>query len=386
MRKTLATRIIVLTISYCVVFCVLVLVQFSSKGNFTLSAGAMTVRGRYFQERLVSPVQNLDAEEPRAAQENAKTVAGGIKINYGGIEFSLKEERSKGLRLSGADRSIFVNPENMTVNDNRVDLILPGGTALSFTSIESSRGIELQINAEFTEDFSEISIPIILRRSSLVRDNGQLGVVHGGHRYVFSSLGEELENGVLILTDEDSFISYKSRGRQRAFDPADYVIARAHDYDNAMENWQNSFYTRWSQNRPNNEEDIIAFLSLSMERSNFAAASFIPLDFVNSPRHSYRSSVFLGGMTNAYNTFLAAENESMSRIILLIRERSLDILNEENIIEYLYTRNNAALINDAADIISGMTVESVMYEQCPGILEYMISAAGSPEEKKEPNI
>jgi len=93
MKKTLATRIIGIAALYCAVFFILVIFQFSNKGNFSLSSGAMTIRGRYLPDH--SP--DIQPEGIVSGQ-----VTGGVKIFYEGLEFNLKEERGSGLTLSGA--------------------------------------------------------------------------------------------------------------------------------------------------------------------------------------------------------------------------------------------------------------------------------------------
>ena len=209
MRKSLTSRIVGLAVIYCVVFCILIIIQFSNKGNFSITVGAMTIRGRYLEDTSTQVISAEQTEENRNnisetdenPEPNLRAITGGIKVVYGGLEFSLKEERGKGLTLvNNENMNTPVNPEFMTVTENTAQFILPGGTAVTFSSIDSARGPELQINAEFADNVSEINIPISPRRSSLVRDSGQLGIMYSGIRYVFSSLGEELETGILSLS------------------------------------------------------------------------------------------------------------------------------------------------------------------------------------------
>ena len=194
MKKTLASRIAGLTALYCLVFIFLVMLQFSGKGNFSLSLGAMTIKGRYLKT------------EPQPRENDisgAQRLAGGIKISFGGLEFSLKDEREKGLLISGNDGSLTsANPEYIIVTDGEALFGLPGGNSLIFNSFDSARGPELYITAEFAENAAEVSIPIILRRSSLVRDNGQSVIIYGGFQYSFANSSLELESGRLLLSRE----------------------------------------------------------------------------------------------------------------------------------------------------------------------------------------
>jgi hypothetical protein len=364
MRKPLATKIIGLAVLYCAIFCILVIIQFSNQGNFSLTAGSMTIKGHYSDEPI---------EAQTSSDENIRSISGGIKIFYGGLEFSLKQERGKGLMLTNTDSArSAVNPEAMILNNNIARFILPGGTIITFTSFDSVRGPELQISAEFSEDMSEIIIPLVPRRSSLIQDSGQLGIMYSGSRYVFSSLGQELENGSLTLSRDNAFISYRSRGRQRAFDPEDYIITQVQNYTNVLRQWQDSNYIQWNQNAANlqSEDDIIAYLSQTLQRGSYSAAvNAISRNFINSARHTYRSSTYLGGMANAYGMFTAIDNERLNNVTRLIRAKSLDILKEEHILDYLFTRSSLVLANEVIDIINNANPSALVSEHCPGLLE-----------------
>jgi hypothetical protein len=196
--------------------------------------------------------------------------------------------------------------------------------------------------------------------------------MYGGMRYVFSSLGQELEKGYLTLSRDSTFISYRSRGKHRAFDPSDYIIAQVSNYDNILRNWQIDNYTQWNQNAASlqYEDDIIAYGAQALLRGNYmTAVGAISGNFINTPRQSYRSSGFVGGMTNAYNSFTFYENEKNNLIVRLIRERSLNILKEEHILDFLFTRSNLALANEVIDIINNASPDMLTSEHCPGLLE-----------------
>jgi len=381
MRKSLASKIVGLAVLYCLVFCILVALQFSNKGNFSLSVGSMTIRGRYMEEAQVSQAVSYSQTEETLENDfyddyiepKMQPVTGGIKVFYGGLEFTLKVERGKGLTLISNDNVIkAVDPEYMILTENTARFILPGGTVLTFNSFDSARGPELQINADFADDIYEVIIPITPRNSSLVRDNGQLGIMYSGSRYVFSSLGQELEKESLSLSRDNSFISYRSRGRLRAFDPADYIIAQEPNYATIFRSWQETNFSQWNQNPASlqNEEDIIAYLSHSLQRGNYqSAVRAIPADFINSPRHSYRSAGYVGGMANAYRSFLSMENDKTNRITRLTRGRSMDILREEHILDYLFTRSNLVIANEVIEIINHAKPEMLIPDYCLGLLE-----------------
>ena len=376
MRKPLASRIIGLLFLYCVVFCILIILQFSNSGNFSLTAGAMSLRGRYMSEH-----QSANLIEPRLEylvnneeQWSGGFISGGVKVFYGGLEFNLSQERGDGLEITDAEgSSVPVNPEFMIVTEESIArFILPGGTMLTFHALESPRGPELQITGEFADNASSVVIPIIPRRSSLVHDSGQIGIMYGGSRYIFSSLGHELENGFMVLSKENAFMSYRSRGRQREFDPGEFIVADHQNYTGILRSWYDNSYTQWNQNPSllQTEDDVVAYLAGSLARGNYSSAlQNIPGFFLNSSRQTFRSSAFVGGMTNAYRSFTSSENDKVYLLTRLTRERSLDILKEDHILDYLFVRSNIALANDVISVIINAPPEMLAVDHCPGLLE-----------------
>ena len=364
MRKPLASRILGLAALYCAVFFVLVILQFSSGGGFSLTAGAMSIKGRYQQEQ---PQAEYNPET------DGKALAGGVKIFFGGIEFYLQEEGEKGLVLANTSGSLMpVNPRFMSVKDNTTRFVLSGGTAIVFTSLDSARGPELQITAEFADNISEVAIPIAPRRSSLIRDSGQIGVLYNSARYFFGGSGEELENSKIVLSRANSFASYRSRGKQRSFDPSDYVIAQADNYESVLLTLQEQSYDHWRQNPASlqNESDIIAYCNEALRLNSYASAvGAIPGDFIDSSRHSFRSASYVGGVNRAYNTFTTAEREKTNLITRLIRDKSPDVLKEEHLLDYLLARGNTAAANDFIDTIKNLSPEMINSSYCAGLLE-----------------
>jgi len=371
MRKSLASRIAVLAVLYFVMFCFLVLVQFSNSGSFSLTAGAMTIKGRYLQNLQTENGQTAGETQGLQGSSSVKEITDGIKIYYGGLEFVLSEEREKGFSITGVDGIAYVNPEYLILTDNIARFVFPGGTALVFNSIDSQRGPEMRISAEFAENDSKITIPIVPRRSSIIQENEQSGIMYDNFRYFFNNHGKEIDNKEIILTKDNTFISYRAKGRQKTFDTADYIIARSQNYDSELVNWKNSSFNMWQQNASvlYNEDDIIAYCSELFARANYQAAAAISRNFQNNPNQSYRSSVFTGGMSNAYRTFTASENEKINRITRLINEKSPDIFKEEHLLNYLFTQSNASLAGEFIDIINDTKPGSLIIDHCPGLLE-----------------
>jgi hypothetical protein len=343
-------------------------VQFSGKGNFTISEGAMVIKGRSIQTYENNGVGNDVGNN----EQSTRHLAGGVRVFFGGIEFNLKEDRGGSLTITGVNGAVIpVNPESLATAENTARLALPGGSTLVFISSGSAKEPELQINAEFSQDVSEITIPIIPRRS-LVRSNGQLGIMYNGSRYMFNGSGQELESGRIVLSKGNSFVSYRSRGKQRSFDPSDYIIPQSQNYYYALSNWQDLSFTHWNQNAASlyNEDDITGYLSEALRQNNYtAAAASVPGSFINSAQYSYKSSAYLGSMVNAYRSFTSEENRKLNTIAVLTRDNPLEVLKEEHVIDYLFTRGNMVPAHDIIQIIQNTNPEKLIIDYCPGLLE-----------------
>lgn len=372
MRKSLASRIAILAVVYCAVFCIIVIFQFSKSGSFTIEAGEMTIRGRYLHDIKLTNWENeyLSHEFP---DTKVNPVAGGVRIFYAGLEFNLTEERGKGFYLIDSGGGIIpVNPEIMLTTGDTAHFILPTGTIISFSQTETSRGPQVLITADFSENISEAVIPVIPRRSSIVIDSGQLGVMYGGSRYTFSGAGKELDDGYIRLTSENNSISYFTRGRIEIFDASDFIVAGERNYDSTIRSWQESIFGWFNQNRSLliSEDDVTAFLSQSLQRGNYTTAlGAVPSSFISGPNHGFKSAAYFGGMTNAYRRFIAYENDKFNLINRLVRERSIDIFLESHILEFLLLRNNTALANDVISIARSAAEDELTVDHIPGLLE-----------------
>jgi hypothetical protein len=336
-------------------------VQFSGKGNFTISANAMTIKGRYLQP-----------EGQENAESYAQLLTGGVRVFFGGLELNLKGDHGNGLIITGINGAeIPVNPEFLTVEENTALLGLPGGSKLVFSSSGSAIGPELQISAEFAPDVSEVIIPIIPRRS-IVRNNGQIGIMYNGSCYMFNGSGQELESNKIVLSKGNSFVSYRSKGKQRTIDPSDFIIPQSQNYYYTVSNWQDLSFSRWNQNAAalNGEDDIIGYMSEALRQNSYTSAlASISDNFIDSAQHSYKSSAYIGGMTNAFSSFISEENKKLNNINVLTKQSSPDVFKEEHVIDYLFTRGNTVLAHDIIQLIQNTSAEKLIIDYCPGLLE-----------------
>ncbi|MCL2068019.1 MAG: hypothetical protein FWG99_11230 [Treponema sp.] len=362
MRKSAATRILGLIALYFAVFVILVMIQFSKKGNISLPVGAMLIRGQ----------QRISTEEQ--ADPQTRFLSGGAGIFFGGLEFSLRE--GSGLYMMGTDGVHQpVNPESLIVSDESAYFSLPGGTTLVFTSMNTGGNPELRISAEFGSDITSLNIPFRPRRSTLVHSEGQFGFLSGGTQYMFSRYSQELETGNLILSAEYAFASYRARPQQQEFNPADYVISQAMNsgsYNGVLNQWLDRSYRYWEQNISFfiDEDTAAAFCSEALRRGSYTEAlALLPREFPASTRPGYESSVFTGGTARAYRSLNDAEREKSGRVSRLINQASLDFLEEEHVLDFLLVRGLSSMANNALEVIRSIDEAELMLKHCPGLLE-----------------
>jgi hypothetical protein len=164
-------------------------------------------------------------------------------------------------------------------------------------------------------------------------------------------------------------------GKQRGFDPSDYTVAQSRntrDYENALTLWRDQSYAYWSQNASalQNESDVTAYCAEALRRGSYlTVTTAVSRDFLNSSVHGYRSSEFLGGMTRALRLLSEMEREKTEYVTRLVKEGSLEFLKEDHIIDFLLARNNAALADEAINVIRNADIEQFIPDYCAGLLE-----------------
>jgi hypothetical protein len=363
MRKPVISHIFGLCALYCAVFIFLVIIQFSNKGNFNISIGDLAVRGRYLQQ--------ID----RAVDFGIREISDGVKVFFSGMECNLRGEHSKGLFLSYINGNhTEVNPQKMAVDENSVLLELPGGSALIFSCIPSTYGTELKISGVFSDDVDAIHIPITPRRSSLVFSNEQYGFLFNGMRYVFSYATSEIEKGFLVISAETPIVFYRPTGKQKTFEPMDYTVAFSNnsgEYEDFLHKWQNQSYLNWKQYDLYTENDVTAYCAESLNQGDFRQAVIsASRDYLNTQKHGYFSSGFLGGMTRAFRLFSDAEKSKLDSITVLTRTQSLDVLKEFHILKYFLVRGNTSLAVEIAELLRNANTDQLQLEHCPGVLEF----------------
>jgi hypothetical protein len=377
MRKPVLARIFGLLAVYCVVFIALVMIQFTKKGNFTRRIGGMVLSGQY----LRSDESGATAVSGNSEDFSEKPVflAGGSGVCFGGLEFNLRNRDSNGefVLIGEDDQQTVAIAESMSVSSDAVSFTLSGGTALVFQALSAGGVQELWISGIFADGVAGIDIPVKPQRASLIRETseGNINISHNGYTYQFSSPVQFREKAVLPLRAGAASISYHAIQEQKAFNPADYIIANARGrkaFNDAMTQWREQRFSSWrgSISAQIDEDTVVAYCGEAVNRGNYQqAVASIPAAFLEGSQRSYVSSVFIGGMGAAQRTFIQAERDTMSRISSMISEKSPDVLMESRVFEFLLVRGYANYADEGLELIRSLDAASLTLDMCPGIFE-----------------
>jgi hypothetical protein len=373
MKKSVVPRMMGLLVVYCVVFALLVSVQFAKKGNFTRRVGPMLVSGQYRLSVDVSP-----------AGPNGYPLTGAASVSFGGVDFRLDDRDGGGFALIDSEgKRRAARPESVSLSGDTVRFHLPGGTRLVFSTRYSGGGPELWITGEFARKFADdvagdvaaLEIPFKPMRSSMVREAGygQLNISYNGIRYQFSHSAELKEGGRLILRDTAPAVCYRALPEQRAFNPGDFVLSpakNAQSFGEAISRWKDREFTRWRNGiaAPMDEDTVIAVCAEAVRRDVYrSVVASAQTAFLSGDRRFWESSVYLGGMEQALRLFSADEQEKRGRISLLIGEQSPKFLEESHVFELLSVRGYTDLIDAGLAIVRSM--DDVTMDTVPGIFE-----------------
>ena len=391
MRKPIVPRFLFLLVMYPVIFITLVQFQFAKKTNFTLRAGDLVIQGNY-------------GTNPRQ-RSGTYVLSGPASVFFGGMEFILGD----GLELTGSANTPAL-PQLMSTTDNEVYFRLDRGPELVFTTQYTGGAIELVIRADFSaSDFSvsdsstsdlasdsstsvvpadgeapsdstnggyhSLKIPFRPLSTSVVQKGGRVLLVNsGGVNYTFN---RDTEADSVVLETQHPAISYRVLPDKKTASPQDFIIPAALDteeYEGALALWLDQSYLLWNRTAANaggeiTSELICAYMSESLKRGTYRAASAAVSASWNPANAFYEASAYIGRFDSALRSFSAAERERSTRLARLFNEKSVDFLKESHIIEFLAVRGYDNLLDDAAGILRTFDPASMTAEQAAGILE-----------------
>ena len=346
MRKRIFPRIVWLMLLNCVIFILLVAMQFTRTGNFSQRIGEMLINGRYATE----------ADETSAR----RVLDGGVTVLFGGLEFQL------------------ASSEYITIAENEASFTLPGGIELSFTSGDAS---ELRISAQFSDNNASIEIPYKAQRSSVIRngDNGALNILYKGSHYEFSRFLPSIESGQLVLLASVPSISYRTVTDKKEVNPADFIVPQAETaqtFSGVLSQWINRNFAWWGQMGPEADEDtVIAWCGEAIRRGNYrTAASVVPVSFSSDPRRTWTSAVYqfdrkIGVWESFTENIASSDREKFNLISRLLAEKRNELFIENHLVEFLAIRNYTDIINNLLSFARELDPAAVTLEMGPGILE-----------------
>jgi hypothetical protein len=346
MRKRIFPRIVWFILLNCVIFILLVVIQFTPSGNFSQRIGDLQIKGRYTPESDTN--------------SNRRSLDGGARVFFGGLEFQL------------------ASPAYITLLEDGVAFILTGGKELHFISHNSD---ELQISGKFPNDEGAVEILFKAQKSSVVRDNGNdtVNILYSGRRYQFSRSLQSLKLGKLVLLAGTPSISYRVVSDTKEFKPSDFIVRQAETaqgFSNELSGWINRNFVLWGQMGTQTDEDtVVAWCGEAIRRGVYrTAVSVVPVSFSTDPQRTWESAVYqfdrrIGVWERSARSIGEFEREKNSRVSRLLAERDILLFAESHLIEFLAIRGYNDLIDSLLSFAEGLDPASVNLEMAAGILE-----------------
>lgn len=365
-KKPVFPQIMGLLVLYVGIFVALVVIQFKEKGNFTQRIGRAVVNGRY---RVGESLED-------SANHNGMLLEGTVSVLFGGLEFRLGGEAEDFVLIGRNGERRQENPELMQVSGDSVSFRLSGGTELSFTTQYAGANAELRISGRFAGGAAGADIPFRPLRSSRIREggDGQLTVSAAGATYAFSRLNGQ-GGTVIPLRAGGAPVVYRAAPEKKTFAPADFVLSQAaspRSYGDYIARWQDQNFSLWAQIVPsqNDEDMVIAYSGEAVRRGAYkAAVAAVSPAFLEGSRRTYESSVYLGGMRQALQSFTSLEREKISRLSRQINEKSPDFLRDNRAFEYLAARAYDSFVDDGIALIRSLDPAGLSMELTAGIFE-----------------
>ena len=369
MRKPVFPRILLLLLLYCAVFVVLVSIQFAKRGGFTIRAGNFIVSG---QRRLPG-----EGDQPTASNEYL--LDGDVHVFFGGIDFGMisgKEDTSFFL-IDNDGLKVNTLPERMFLNGDSILFLFPGEVKLEYSTQYISGSQEMRISGYFPEDIQGAELPIKPLRKTVFHNAGdsQIIVSADGINYAFNRSQVDEENRMLLIAGEGGSVSYRVIPDQNSSSPVDFILPEAQTanaYSEALSSWRDQNFSFWNRtvSDQNNEDVIIAYAGEAIVRGTYKAAiAAVPQAFLRSASRTYESSVYLGGLDDAYRSLVSSEREKITRLSRQINEKSLEFLKENRVIEYLAVRGQNNFIDAGAELVRSIDPAVLALDIAPGILE-----------------
>ena len=369
MRKSVFSRIILFLLLYCVLFAVLVMIQFTKRGGFTQKVGNFVVTGQY---RL--PGEN---DPPKAPNEYF--LDGDVHIFFGGMDFGMikgNDEHSLRLNMKDGTKEEAL-PQRMVMSGDSALFSFPGGTELQFTTQYTGGALEILISGNFSENVTGVELPFKPLRKAIIRDtgDGQFIVNADNVNYSFGHSPMDAGHEILLIKAGAAAVSYRAIPEQKTFAPGDFILPQAKTadaYNDVLTRWRDQNFSLWNRiiSNQNNEDMVIAFAEEALVRGTYkAAVAAVPPAFLQGSARTYESSVYLGNLDQAYTSLGSREREKLARLSRQINEKSLDFLKEPRVFEYLAVRGNLNFFDAGADLVRGIDPATIALDITPGILE-----------------
>jgi hypothetical protein len=369
MRKPIFPRIFLIALLYVGIFILLVSVQFAGHVGFTIRVGDFVVSGQHREP----------SEDDLPGDVNKYFLDGNVHILFGGMDFGIGSgSGGRSLHFVGLDGArVEVLPESMLISESSAQFLFPGGTELIFASHYVGDFPEMRITGAFSEDVAGIELPFTPQRRTSIWNagNGQFIAVAGGINYSFGNSPMDIDRRMLLVNAGGRAINYRAIPDRLAFSPYDFILPQAETaeaFNEVLTRWRDGNFNIWNRavSTLNNEDIVLAHLGEAFTRGTYrAAVAAVPASFLGGNARTFQSSVYLGGLDQAYLSLIAADREKLAILSRQIDEMSPQFLIEPRVFEFFATRGHNNLFAAASNVVRAMDPDTLYLDIVPGILE-----------------
>lgn len=368
-------RIILLTLAYIAVFVVIVVVQFPAAGPFSLTVGAVSLRG----------VPEADGEGLRSVELSAA----GLRLSFSGKEplsytdagGSVRESTPAGYRVLEKGVALdFTDGSILSVNvngDGRTEWLLKTPRPASAAALRF--------------DLARGALPLPPAGEAPVR------LTLGGVEYQVTGIGSSQGQNQIALRSRNGVLApfhVTPVAEAPKEEPPEYLSLRPMDtssWNRELSAWRDRAWAgvsgprfdqagaTWTDARGNaafDEAEFVLYMAEAMRRERYDAASALVASVrsLHLERVSWRSVPFAGRTARAmaeYEEALLAELRLVER---LIQARSPELFYRPGIVSFLHDRAPAALAQSAMALAGQLDFSKADVSQVVRLLDAYLEA------------
>ena len=376
-------RIVAYTVLYCGVIFGIFVLQFTKGQTFSLSLGAMTVTGR---------------QEQTESGETQPLLP--LHIVSNGLDVYISEQNP----VYAVDETETILPLRvLTYQKDEVDRCFSvrcsESVVLSFFSEKQGDIDTLRIEAVLPENVQKVLLPWkITRNAGIERADGKLFVRSGKNQYAFiGSFGfnteadraEQSEIPHLVLERAQPVAYYKTYLPLRELDIA-AIPSMTQASDRAYEAALNTFSaavlataTQALSSKKITEKTLTAYVAEMGQRGQFSeAVERAPAQTLAKNVRTYLSNPFYDNVQSTHADLAADDAGKRERYAALIKAKSPNIFEHEDLIPFLTDRGTKRITEDFFQLIAELDTEALTAQQAVGLLAVWLDCTHYYPDKK----